>query len=437
MSDFALQLARRFRPAHLVIVLTAVIASFAVLDLVYRHALDSLVAFRLEDSDPAARNSLPAVVIGLFLMSACALTVAAGRMRPPAGAIWWTLGAVVLAFFAVEETLGVHTWVEQHADVSWNVAYLPFLAIAAIVWFETARAMGDDRRAQAIFALGGAGWLVAGLFDAARTGRTSAMPGGELLEMASAAAMLLGMCTYARSLSLAQSPLASLREANMAIVSSAVSRLDPRTLLLGFAGCLVVLGVLGAIVYPGGGTLRVFDLNKEQTFPATFSGLLLFGAAAMALMNGVVRSPNPSDRRWWLVLAAVFAFLGLDEIAALHEAVQDRVHLWGQATLAPVVFAGIAAWFIALKRLSASSPGAARLFVLGAAAWIASQGIDLVLNEHWGWTIIPEELGEMAGSALFGLALLVAVRELVAVRSRGARATSPAVAPLDALQPAR
>ena len=65
-----------------------------------------------------------------------------------------------------------------------------------------------------------------------------------------------------------------------------------------------MLGVLGAIVYPGGGDLRVFDLNKEQTFPATFSGLLLFGAGAMALLNGVVRSPNPSDRRWWLVLAA-------------------------------------------------------------------------------------------------------------------------------------
>ena len=70
MSDFALQLARRFEPRHLIIVLVAVIASFAALDLVYNHALDSLVAFQLEDSDPAVRNSFPAVVIALFLVGA-------------------------------------------------------------------------------------------------------------------------------------------------------------------------------------------------------------------------------------------------------------------------------------------------------------------------------------------------------------------------------
>ena len=70
MSDLALQLARRFQPRHLFIVLAAVIASFAALDLVYRHALDSLVAFQLEDSDPAVRNSFPAVVIGASSWSA-------------------------------------------------------------------------------------------------------------------------------------------------------------------------------------------------------------------------------------------------------------------------------------------------------------------------------------------------------------------------------
>jgi hypothetical protein len=66
---------------------------------------------------------------------------------------------------------------------------------------------------------------------------------------------------------------------------------------------------------------------------------------------------------------------------------------------------------------------AARLFLLGAAAWVASQGIDLLFNEHYGWTIVPEELCEMLGSALFGLALLVAVRELAAVAPPAARRT--------------
>ena len=150
MSDFSLQLARRFQPRHVLIVLAAVVAAFAALDLVYRHALDSLIAFQLEDSDPAQRNSLPAVVMGLFLLTACALAVASSRLRPAHGAGWWMLGTVTLAFFGIEEILGVHTWVERHADVSWNVAYLPLLAIAAFVWFEMGRLMGDNRRAQVL-----------------------------------------------------------------------------------------------------------------------------------------------------------------------------------------------------------------------------------------------------------------------------------------------
>ena len=62
MSNFALQLARRIEPRHLLIALAGVIVSFAILDYVYKHELDSLVAFHLDDSDPAVRNSLPAVV---------------------------------------------------------------------------------------------------------------------------------------------------------------------------------------------------------------------------------------------------------------------------------------------------------------------------------------------------------------------------------------
>jgi hypothetical protein len=437
MSDFSLQLARRFSVRHLVIVLAAVIASFALLDLVYRHALDSLIAFRLEDSDPAVRNSLSAVVVGLLLIFASALAFAAARLRPDRGAGWWRAGAIVLAFFGVEEALGLHTWVEQHADVSWNVAYLPFLAIAAIVWFEVGRLLSANRAALVSFGLGAGAWLVAGLFDAARTHRAGALPAGELLEMAAAALMLVGMFAFARNLSLARDPVTDKRQADLAIARSAVSRLEPARMLLWFAGCAIVLGILGAIVYPGGGDLRVFDVNKEQTFPATFSGLLLLAAGGLALLNGVVRCPNPADRRWWLVLAAVFAFLGIDEIAALHEAVQDRVHLWGQATLAPIVIAGVAAWFITLNELR-SQRGAAQLFMLGAAAWVVSQGIDAALNEHYGWTVIPEELFEMLGSALFGLALLVAVRELLAVKARErSQAVRGAVAPVQELQTVR
>ena len=118
-----------------------------------------------------------------------------------------------------------------------------------------------------------------------------------------------------------------------------------------------------------------------------------------------------------LALALVFTFLGIDESTALHEILQDRVHLWGQAVLAPVALIGVAAWWVTLGRLR-PQPMAARLFALGGVSWALSQAIDYALNEHWGWTIVPEELLEMSGSALFALALLVALRPLVAPRDR-------------------
>lgn len=439
MSDLATQLSRRFEPRHLLFLLAGVIAAFAALDLVYRHALDSLIAFQLEDSDPAVRSSFPALVNALFLASAGVLAFALQRMKAGSGVAWWRLAGVVFALLAVEEFIGFHTWIHVHQDVSWYVAYLPFLVIGTLVLIEAIRLMGDHSLARSTFAAGVVGWLAAGVLDASRTDRASALPAAELLQMAAAAAMLLGLYQYVRAGSLARSPVTDRRAEDLAIASTAVSRLNVAKLLIGIAAFMVVFGILGSIVYPGGGDLRVFDLNKEQTFPATFSGLLLLGAGVLALLNGVVRCPNPADRIWWLVLAGVFAFLGIDEMTALHEAVQDRVHVWGQATLIPIVIAGGIAGLMTLKHLGMDSlPG--RLLIFGAVTWGLSQGIDLELNETHGWTIVPEELLEMAGSAMFGLAMLVAVREALWATSPVANRSTqldPSPSPQHSLQAAR
>ena len=430
MSNFALQLARRFDPRHVMIALVAIVVSFAALDLIYDRALDSLVAFHLEDSDPAVRNSFPAVVVGLMLLTAGALSFAIASMRSTAQRGPWRAAGAVLVLVAIEEALGLHTWLDRHLDVSANFTYLPLVAIAAVVWLGAARLMSGHRAAQLMVMAGTGGWILAAVLDAARRDRAEAMMGGELLQMSAAGLLLLGIHTFARNRSLAEHGPESPRESNLAIARAAVSRVNMRALLIGLAILAVAFGILGAIVYPGGGDLRAFDLNKEQTFPATFSGVLLLAAGGLALLNGLVRSETASGRRWWIVLALVFAFLGLDEIAALHEAVQDRVHVWGQAVLMPVVIVGVYAWWKALVTMWAEPP-AGQLFLLGAGAWILSQGIDAALNEHWGWTIVPEELFEMAGSALFALALLVALRRLVGPQAHEATeaAQTPAPAP--------
>jgi hypothetical protein len=433
MSNLALQLARRFDPRYLVVVIAALIAAFALLDYVYEHKLDSLVAFKLDDSDPAVRNSLPAVVVGFMFALAGALAIAVARMRGTPSPTWWRVTAAVLIFFGIEEALGLHTWADRHLGVDWNVVYLPFISIAAVVWFQTITQLKGHRISQLLFAVGFAGWMLAAVFDAARTGRAEALASGELLEMASAGLLLLGVYSYARWVSLAEYPPPEThRESTLSIARATISALDIRSLAIGMALLVVLFGIMGAIVYPGGGDLRAFDVNKEQTFPATFSGLLLLAAGALALMNGMVRSDTAAGRRWWIALALVLAFLGIDEIAALHEAVQDRIDVWGQAVLAPVAVVGVYAWWVVLQVLRREQP-AGTLFLLGAAAWILSQLIDAKMNEPWGWTVLPEELLEMVGSSLFGFALLVALRRHVGAEPEAAPAPGPAYASRSAL----
>jgi len=429
MSNLALQLARRFKPRHVLIALGTVIVSFAALDFLFDRALDSLVAFHLDDSNPAVQNSFPAIVLAMILASAGALALAVAGLRDTGAPGPWRAAALALFIVAVDEALGLHTWLNRQFDVSWYVAHLPLVALAGAAWVGAARAMSAHRRAQMTFAAGIGAWALAAVLDPTRTGRAEAPVAVELLEMAAATLLLVGLLTFVRERSLAASPAAETAgESNLATARAAVGPIDLRALLIGLASFAVLFAILGTIAYPGGGDLRVFDLNKEQTFPATFSGVLLLAAGALALLNGLVRSDSPTGRRWWFVLALVFAFLGLDEIAALHEAIQDRVNVWGQAFLAPVVLAGVYAWWVTLRQLR-SEPPAGLLFLLGAGAWALSQAIDVGFNEHWGWTVIPEELFEMAGSALFGLALLVALRRLVAQEPAPERAAPVQRAP--------
>ena len=294
MSDFALQLARRFEPRHLLIALAAVIASFAALDFVYKHALDSLVAFHLDDSDPAVRNSFPAVVIGvMFLSAAGALAFAvASHARHAASRPGGALTAVVSWSSSASRRRSACTpGPTVISDVDWNIAYLPFIAIAAVVVVrDRAPDEGQPRRAGPVRGRPRrAGWW--------RPCSTRPAPAAPRRSPAASCwrwrppACCCSACTqYARACSLAGLPgTADPRESILAIARAAVGRVDIRALLIGLALLAVVFGILGAIVYPGGGDLRAFDLNKEQTFPATFSGVLLLAAGGLALLNGLVR----------------------------------------------------------------------------------------------------------------------------------------------------
>src|SRR4051794_33581616 len=139
MSDLPLQLARRFQPRHVAMVLAAVLATFLVLDFGDAHGMSSLRFFDLNDSDISNRIGLSALTIGtLFVLAGAIAFSAAAAANTSRAAFWLKAGGVMFVLVGVEEILGIHSWANQHA-VHWNISYLPFLAIATITWFELAR----------------------------------------------------------------------------------------------------------------------------------------------------------------------------------------------------------------------------------------------------------------------------------------------------------
>lgn len=129
----------------------------------------------------------------------------------------------------------------------------------------------------------------------------------------------------------------------------------------------------------------------------------------MALLALALAGPV-GPRRLFITFSALFAFLALDSLLAIYNRVQDVVGVRRSIPYIPVVLAG-AALIVAVWRRLQSIPGATRMLAGGAAAWSVAVGIDsLQTHGEPVWAVVPEEILGMAGSTLFVLALLRALR---------------------------
>ena len=184
----------------------------------------------------------------------------------------------------------------------------------------------------------------------------------------------------------------------------------------GFAVVIAVLGVLGAIDVKYQ-SAPAFDLDAEAKLPAFAAGLILVCAAAMC---GLAAATEPARRRWpWLVLAAVFTVMALDEMTGLHEELEDDTGVDWQTLYLPLMAAAGIAWLSLLRRLRAVKV-AAGLLVAGAALWVSAGVLEAVqwtgpreserAVDGYGILMGMEELFEMTGSACFALAPLIAAR---------------------------
>jgi hypothetical protein len=204
------------------------------------------------------------------------------------------------------------------------------------------------------------------------------------------------------------------------LILEILGEIDVRRLAIGLAAGIALFGVLGTLVLAGWHTWT-FDLNQERTLPAYWSATLLFLTAAFTSALALSARERGLSPLLIFGLAAFFAILGADEVAAIHERFQHRTGVKGQVFMLPLAaLAGFALLHL-FRRLRAPLPRL--LLVAGVAAWGLAQVMDVLHTPSGGaldYLIVPEESGEMSGSALLALAMLLAVREPVAPPSEHA-----------------
>lgn len=211
-------------------------------------------------------------------------------------------------------------------------------------------------------------------------------------------------------------------------------------LLTALAGVIALLGVLGlaysqakpgdALAFTGLRSIPL-GLDTEYSVPALFSGVLLLAAAYAGYLVAAVASSR-RERRTVLLFGAFLAFMAVDELLAIHEGLESLAGVPWKLLYAPVILAGGALWLATLLLLRGERT--AQLCLLaGAAAWSAAQILEQIQYEDGKlvarWSILPEEVLEMTGSTLFGLALLLAVRTRLARRRERAGSARAATTP--------
>jgi len=193
-----------------------------------------------------------------------------------------------------------------------------------------------------------------------------------------------------------------------------VTALEPlRVAAYGF-GAIFVFGALGSYDTQ---TFDVpaFNLNREGSVPSIFATALWIGAGLMAL--AVAASDGRRAASAWAVIGTLLVYLGVDEAFAVHEALERLAGVSYQRLYLPLMVAGGIAGAVVLVAVRRDRRVAA-LLVTGAGCAAAAQLVDLAQWEDERlvlpyWTTVPEELLEMTGLLLVGLAALVEARRAV------------------------
>jgi len=172
------------------------------------------------------------------------------------------------------------------------------------------------------------------------------------------------------------------------------------------------------------GLIGLFDLHSERNIPTLFSSLQLTLAGLLLFLIGSKHQASGEKYIAWIVLAAIFLFLAIDETAVIHERLGDPVRAvinpggffyfpwvipYGIAVL--VIFIGFSRFLMQLpKPINTWFLASGSIYVAGA---IGSEMLSARHKEMYGSDNVTyalyytvEETLEMLGIALFIYALL-------------------------------
>lgn len=190
---------------------------------------------------------------------------------------------------------------------------------------------------------------------------------------------------------------------------------------------LIVANMAGMIskYYFGSHRVALFDLDREGNIPTLYSSVTaLLCAGLLAVIATAEKRQKKRDAYYWMGLAAVFLFLGVDDGAAIHENIirplRDTLRTSGILYFAWVIPYGIFVIVLGAVylRFLFSLPAKTRFLILAAGMiyvtgalggellggyWVERHGPD---NAPYALITMLEETLEMTGILIFLYALM-------------------------------
>ena len=176
----------------------------------------------------------------------------------------------------------------------------------------------------------------------------------------------------------------------------------------------------------------LFDVSGDRNIPTWYASFSLLTCSLLILMIGLVHL-HRQDRytRHWIILSAIFLFLSIDEVAAIHERTTNLINvpklggfLYYDWVVFGIIFVAIVG--ISYRRFLRDLPQDTKyLFLLAALLFVGGAiGVEMInarigyLSEaetvSYALMTAVEELFEMVGVATFVYALLRYLKRLLA-----------------------